>query len=92
MRALPSIPPWPAALLALALSGCALQPPPSPAEVARDALPNTVVPAGWKAGTAGTAPLPEAWLARFDDPALSALVAEALAYNADLQRAAARVE
>ncbi len=32
------------------------------------------------------------WLATFDDPALSALVAEALTYNADLQVAAARVE
>ena len=32
------------------------------------------------------------WLATFDDPALSALVAEALLYNADLQAAAARVE
>jgi NodT family efflux transporter outer membrane factor (OMF) lipoprotein len=32
------------------------------------------------------------WLASFDDPALTALVAEALLYNADLQVAAARVE
>ena len=38
------------------------------------------------------APLPAAWLASFDDPALTALVAEALTYNADLQIAAARVE
>jgi NodT family efflux transporter outer membrane factor (OMF) lipoprotein len=32
------------------------------------------------------------WLATFDDPGLSALVAEALLYNADLQAGAARVE
>ena len=32
------------------------------------------------------------WLESFDDPALTALVGESLAYNADLQVAAARVE
>ena len=38
------------------------------------------------------APVADRWLATFNDPALSALVTEALAYNADLQVAAARVE
>ncbi len=54
--------------------------PPTPAEVARDALPHTAVPGAWKAGETTSAPLPEAWLARFGDPALWALVAEALAH------------
>jgi NodT family efflux transporter outer membrane factor (OMF) lipoprotein len=79
------------ALAALA-AGCALQSPPSPADVRRDALPNTQLPARWKAGLTASAPPPAAWLASFDDPTLSALVAEALAYNADLKVAAARVE
>ena len=44
-------------------------------------------------GEGGTAaPVADQWLASFNDPALSALVTEALAYNADLQVAAARVE
>ncbi len=34
----------------------------------------------------------QGWLARFHDPALEQLVAEAMAYNSDLQVAAARVE
>jgi NodT family efflux transporter outer membrane factor (OMF) lipoprotein len=38
------------------------------------------------------APVADRWLASFNDPALSALVDEALLYNADLQVAAARVE
>jgi outer membrane protein, multidrug efflux system len=36
--------------------------------------------------------VPNRWLESFNDPALSALVNEALVYNADLQVAAARVE
>ena len=80
------------ALLAAVLGGCALQSPPSPAELQRDALPHTQVPAQWKGGGDAAAPPPAAWLASFGDPALSALVAEALAHNADLQVAAARVE
>ena len=54
-------------------------------------LYRTTVPAAWKAG--GTeAPVAERWLASFNDPALTALVEEALKYNADLQTSAARVE
>ncbi len=81
-----------AAGLAAAVTGCALQPPPTRADLQRDTLPHTALPAAWKAGGDSTAPRPDAWLASFNDPMLSALVAEALAYNADLQIAAARVE
>ena len=35
------------ALLAAALAGCALQSPPPRAELQREALPNTTVPAAW---------------------------------------------
>jgi NodT family efflux transporter outer membrane factor (OMF) lipoprotein len=81
-----------AAALAATLAGCALQSPPTRADLTRDALPHTAVPAAWKAGGDSAATLPDAWLASFGAPTLSALVAEAQAYNADLQIAAARVE
>jgi len=81
-----------AAALAAAMAGCALNPPPTTEELQKEALPHTAVPAAWKAGSVVAAPVADRWLASFDDPALSALVDEALAYNADLQVAAARVE
>ena len=83
-----------AAALAAAVAGCALNPPPTSDELQKQALPHTTVPMAWKAGLGvlAMAPVADRWLASFDDPALSALVTEALAYNADLQVAAARVE
>jgi NodT family efflux transporter outer membrane factor (OMF) lipoprotein len=81
-----------AVTLAAAVAGCALNPPPTTVELQKQALPHTTVPAAWKAGGGEAAPVADRWLASFDDPALSALVDEALAYNADLQVAAARVE
>ncbi len=78
--------------LAAAMTGCALNRPPTTSELQEQALPHTAVPANWKAAGAAPAPVADRWLASFDDPALSALVNEALAYNADLQVAAARVE
>ncbi len=81
-----------ATALAAAVAGCATDPAPTSAELQKQALPRTAVPAAWKAGGAVTAPVADAWLTTFADPALSALVDEALAYNADLQVAAARVE
>ncbi len=80
------------ATVAVAVAGCALNPPPTTSELRKEALPHTVLPAAWKAASAATAPVADRWLATFNDPALSALVAEALLYNADLQAAAARVE
>ena len=81
-----------ATALAAAVAGCALQEPPTRAELGRDTLSHTAPPAAWKAGGESAAPRPDAWLASYDDPALSALVGEALVYNADLRVAAARVE
>ena len=81
-----------AALLAAAAAGCALNPPPTTAELQQQALPHTAVPAAWKADSRTAGAVAAGWLEQFSDPALSALVAEALAYNADLQVAAARVE
>ena len=74
------------------MAGCAIAPPPTAADLRRDALANTALPANWKAVAAPATPLSEPWLASFKDPALAALVTEALAHNADLQIAASRVE
>ena len=89
-----------AAAVVAVVTGCALNPPPTTDELQKEALPHTTVPAAWKAGGAVAAPAADRdaaapadrWLASFNDPALSALVDEALVYNADLQVAAARVE
>ncbi len=81
-----------AVALAAALAGCALNPPPTADELRKDALPHTDIPPAWKAAGGTGAPVADRWLATFDDPALTALVNEALTYNADLQVAAARVE
>lgn len=80
------------AALAVAMAGCAIKTPPDRGELQKQALPNTELPAAWKADSRSTAPVADRWLATFNDPALSALVSEALAYNADLQVAASRVE
>jgi multidrug efflux system outer membrane protein len=75
-----------------ALAGCALQNPPAPADLQKEALPNAAVPSAWKTTGGVGAPVADQWLASFDDPALNALVSEALVHNADLRVAAARVE
>jgi multidrug efflux system outer membrane protein len=82
-----------AAACAVALAGCATQAPPSRSELQQDALAHTAVPAAWK--TSGALPEPVLggrWTTSFNDPALSALVDEALTHNADLRAAAAVVE
>jgi len=81
-----------AAALASVLAGCALKAPPTVADLQKEALPNTAVPSAFKAGAGVAAPVAERWLASFNDEALSALVDEALTFNADLQGAALRVE
>ena len=79
-------------LAALALAGCAIGTPPDAVEVRAQSLPNLAVPGRYVAagGAAGT--VTDNWLASFNDPALEALVREALIYNTDLRTAAARVE
>ena len=74
------------------IAGCAIKSPPPPADIQREALANTSVPADWKGKIGPVQPVMDRWLAAFNDPVLSALVDEALAYNADLKIAAARVE
>ena len=50
------------------------------------------MPAEWKGNGGPAQPVTDPWLVSFNDPVLSALVDEALAHNADLKIAAARVE
>jgi multidrug efflux system outer membrane protein len=77
--------------VAALLAGCALQSPPARDELQRQALPHTTLPPAWAAG-ADQGPAADGWLQGFDDAALTALVTEAQAHNADLQQAAARVD
>ncbi len=86
--------PFPRTLLSLAVSllaGCSLLTPPTAEELGKDALPNVSVPQQWKQpADPGAVTDSEFW--KFNDPALAALVQEALTYNADLRAGAARVE
>ncbi|KAA0205581.1 MAG: efflux transporter outer membrane subunit [Proteobacteria bacterium] len=77
---------------AMLLAGCALKKPPEQPELQRQALPGTATQAAWQAHGAVAGAVADGWLARFADPRLDALVAEAIAHNPDLQVAAARVE
>jgi NodT family efflux transporter outer membrane factor (OMF) lipoprotein len=79
-------------LVLTALGGCALQAPPKPDEIKAQSLPNLNVPPTWVAAGGSSGAVRDGWLADFNDPQLTALVNEALAYNVDLQAAAARVE
>lgn len=80
------------ASIAIALTGCMLTPPPAADELRKQALPNAQMPPAWKSSGDAATPVADRWLASFNDPALSALVSEALEYNTDLRAAAARVE
>jgi NodT family efflux transporter outer membrane factor (OMF) lipoprotein len=80
-----------AAALAAATAGCAIAPPPTTEELQKEALTHTQVPPRFRAGGVA-APVADRWLATFDDPALTALVIEAMAFNANLRASAARVE
>jgi NodT family efflux transporter outer membrane factor (OMF) lipoprotein len=74
------------------LGGCALTTPPAHDELVTQALPSsTRMPSTWKA-EADHGGVPGAWVRSFNDPQLSAIVAEAMANNTNLRVAAARVE
>jgi len=77
--------------LLLGAGGCALKNPPDAADIRRDSLSNAHVPAAWTAQGATSGLVRADWIDTFGDPALNSLVDEAIAYNANLQIAAARV-
>jgi len=74
------------------IAGCAIKGPPAAADIQRDALAGMTIPRDWKAAVGPAQPVADQWLVSFNDPVLSALVDEAVAHNADLRIAAARVE
>jgi len=73
------------------LAGCSLLAPPASEELRKDALPNVTIPQQWKQ-PADPGAVVGSGFGQFSDPALEALVQEALTYNADLRAGAARVE
>ena len=74
------------------LGGCVLKSPPDTATIQAEALPSAAVPEAWTAQGAAAGLVADDWLTSFADPQLAAIVAEALAHNADLRVAASRVE
>jgi multidrug efflux system outer membrane protein len=83
---------FPLAVLVVAMTGCVLKKPPDAAALKAEALPTVQVPTQWTAPGVGAGPVTDNWLATFGDAQLTGAVAEAIAYNADLRVAAARVE
>jgi outer membrane protein, multidrug efflux system len=81
-----------AATFLSSMTGCVLKKPPDTQAIKGEALPTVKVPDKWTAGDAGTGAVADNWLAGFKDDQLNAAVAEAIANNADLRVAAARVE
>src|SRR5215470_7471619 len=81
-----------AVFVSLALAGCALKDMPPREDIAKEAMPNVGAPPQWVAPGAATGAVGDNWLASFNEPRLDALVKEAIAYNADLRVAAARVD
>jgi NodT family efflux transporter outer membrane factor (OMF) lipoprotein len=78
--------------IALAVVGCALQSPPAPKDIQAQSMQNVRTPPKWAAAGGAEGSVADAWLASYNDPQLDSLVREALAYNADLQVAAGRIE
>ena len=82
----------PLAVFALIGSACALKTPPDAAAIKAQGMAAVKVPPAWAAPGAGPGSASENWLRAFGDEQLVAAVKEAIAYNADLQAGAARVE
>jgi NodT family efflux transporter outer membrane factor (OMF) lipoprotein len=83
MRLLPIM-----AALAIALGGCALKDAPTRPELMELAFPEHIdLPPQWRAGQQPDTVAGD-WLALFNDPALAAIIAEAMAHNLDLRQAA----
>jgi len=75
----------------VATAGCALNPAPDRGQLDQEAFGTAQPPPAWT-GAAMAGDVEDGWLAAFDDPRLTALVAEALARNPDLRAAASQVE
>lgn len=76
----------------LLLCGCAVKRPPSAQQLVNDALPPaTTIPEAWSNKDAVAGPVADGWIKTFADPALDAIVAEAIKNNLDLKVAATRI-
>jgi len=73
-----------------ALGGCALENPPMGANIMPESA-RAKIPPSW-AGAHRSGPVVPGWILTFNDPELTALVADAVERNPDLRAAAARVE
>jgi outer membrane protein, multidrug efflux system len=73
-------------------TSCMLKKPPDAVAIKNEAMPSVAVPPQWTAAGAGAGGVAHNWLAEFRDDQLTAIVAEAIEHNANLQVAAARVE
>jgi multidrug efflux system outer membrane protein len=73
-------------------TACILKKPPDAAALKGEAMPKVVIPEKWGSAVAIGGEVGDNWLVSFQDEQLNAAVAEAIANNADLQVAAARVE
>ena len=76
----------------LQFAGCAVNAPPPPNEIRKQALPKIDLERDWRAGATSAEAVRDNWLKTFNDSVLDQLVAEAIANNPDLRVAAARVE
>ncbi len=74
----------------LAVAGCALKQPPAGANIMPESARAKIL-GSWAGPHRGGAVVPN-WIRTFDDPELTALVADAVERNPDLRAAAARVE
>ncbi len=78
--------------LLVSATGCRVKNPPDAVAIKDQALPTVEIPAQWTAAGAAAGLVGGNWLAAFSDQQLTAAVAEAIAHNADLRVAVARVE
>lgn len=81
-------------IITLVSAGCIrLKNPPDATALKGESMPKVVVPENWVApGAAAAGDVGDNWLVSFNDPQLTAAVAEAIANNPDLRVGAARVE
>src|SRR5512132_2261907 len=85
-----SIRPFLGTAACLILAGCALKQPPSGANIMPERA-RAQIPGSW-AGSHRSGSVVPNWIRTFNDPELTALVADAVERNPDLKAAAARVE
>src|SRR5687767_9506995 len=81
-----------AAAVISCVGACVLKTPPDAAAIRQQAMPVVEVPDTWTAAGAAGGAVADNWLRTFGDDQLTAAVADAIAYNADLEVGAARVE